>query len=61
MKKVSMFDGSAKYEAWIYGVGALKLLSGNSVICKSIVNSGCIEALGLVLRSINKQVKIFKT
>jgi hypothetical protein len=58
IKKVSMFDGSAKYEAWIYSVGALKLLSGNSVVRKTIVNSGCIEALGTILRNIVQQVKL---
>ncbi|XP_028412719.1 armadillo repeat-containing protein 2-like [Dendronephthya gigantea] len=53
--KVSKFDGSGKYEAWIYCVGALKLLSGNSAIRKNIVTSGCVEALGVVLSTIVKQ------
>jgi hypothetical protein len=56
IKKVSTFDGNANYEAWIYSVGALKLLSGNSVVRKTIVNSGCIEALGIILRNVIKQV-----
>ena len=64
IKKVSMFDSSAKYEAWIYSVGALKLLSGNSVVRKTIVNSGCIEALGIILKNIvqqdNVDVKVIK-
>ena len=60
IKKVSMFDGNTKYEAWIYSVGALKLLSGNSVVRKTIVNSGCIEALGIVLKNIIQQVKSTK-
>ncbi len=53
-----MFDGNAKYEAWIYSVGALKLLSGNLGVRKTIVNTGCIEALGIVLTSIIQQVKL---
>ena len=57
IKKVSRFAGNEKYEAWIYCVGALKLLSGNSVLRKTMVNSGCIEALGIVLRNIIKQVR----
>ena len=54
---MSKFAGNEKYEPWIYSVGALKLLSGNSVLRKTMVANGCIEALGVVLRNIIKQVR----
>ena len=54
---MSKFAGNEKYESWIYSVGALKLLSGNSVLRKTMVTNGCIEALGVLLRNIIKQVR----
>lgn len=56
VSKILSFDGGVKYEPCLYSVGALKLISGNVVVRKHLVNTSCLEALAVVLSSIIKQV-----
>ncbi|XP_074649420.1 armadillo repeat-containing protein 2-like [Tubulanus polymorphus] len=51
---VKKSDPSNTCDALVYSIGALKFLSGNSTILKTLAKLGTIEALSGILRSVNK-------
>ncbi len=56
VETIRLADHIASAEALVYCVGALKFLSGNTLLLKTLVKKNALEALAKILAAINKTV-----